>query len=321
MAKEKDEKTKAQDEAQADAKQLANQPDPTKQALDDLHAQQFRQAGQDFDDLDNRQDGKQGRYNPLAIGIAPQAGTQARYNPNNNQPNVYQPSNSGYQPPINGGLQGSNAQDPGLQGSPQGPNQNQGIIPPDIVKGTALGAGATLGYQHRDQIKDGISHTVDKAKGGMSHLASGVKDKVQDLTKNGKHTAKGLEKAAGKHGAGLAKDASKVSKVGKVLKKVTPIGAAAGLAMDLKAGKMGNAALDAVGMVPGPVGFAADAASLAGAGDKLDKGLKGVNHAGRSVGSTMQKFAQDSVKQSKNFAPTVGKAVGKTAQTAANLTF
>lgn len=333
MAKEKDEKTKAQDEAQADAKQLANQQDPTKQALDDIHAQQFRQAGQDFDDLDNRQDERQGQYNPLAIGIAPQTGSQ---NGGLQGPNIHDPSvrrlipggsqgpnfqDPGVQRPIDGGLQGPNVQGPAVQDPLQGPNQHQGITPPDVFKGVVIGAGATLGYQHRDQIKDGISHTVDKAKGGMSHLASGVKDKVQDLTKTGKHTAKGLEKAAGKHGAGLAKDASKVSKVGKVLKKVTPIGAAAGLAMDLKAGKMGNAALDAVGMVPGPVGFAADAASLAGAGDKLDKGLKGVNHAGRSIGSTMQKVAQDSVKQSKNFAPTVGKAVGKTAQTAANLTF
>lgn len=318
MAEEKDEKTKAQNEAQADAKQLANQQDPTKQAVDDIHAQQFRQVDQDFDDLDNRQDGSQGQYNPLAIGIAPQAGTSAWHNPNNNQPNLNQPANPGYQPPVSGGVQGPNVQDPSIQGPLQGPNP--GTRPADFLKGTALGAGATLAYQHRDQIKDGISHTADKVKGGMSHLASGVKDKVGDLTKTGKHTAKGLEKT-GKHGAGLAKDASKVSKVGKVLKKVTPIGAAAGLAMDLKAGKMGNAALDAVGMVPGPVGFAADAASLAGAGDKLDKGLKGVNHAGRSVGGTVQKFAQDSVKQSKNFAPTVGKAVGKTAQTATNLTF
>lgn len=321
MAKEKDEKTKAQDEAQADAKQLANQQDPTKQAVDDLHVQQHRQSEQDFDDLDHRQDGKQGQYNPLAIGIAPQAGTPAWHNPNNNQPNGYQPVNPGDQAPTNGGVQGPNIQGPGVQDPPQGANQHQGIIPPDVVKGTALGAGATLAYQHRDQIKAGISHTADKVKGGMSHFAAGVKDKVQGLTKTGKHTTKGLEKAAGKHGAGLAKDASKVSKVGKVLKKVTPIGAAAGLAMDLKAGKMGNAALDAVGMVPGPVGFAADAASLAGAGDKLDKGLKGVNHAGRSTGHAMQKFAQDSVKQSKNFAPTIGKAVGKSAQTAANLTF
>lgn len=318
MAKEQDEKTKAQDEAQADAKQLANQQDPTKQAIDDLHIQQHRQAEQDFDDLDNRQDGKQGQYNPLAIGIAPQAGTQPWRNPNNNQPNIHQPANPGYQVPVSGGVQGPNVQDPGAQGPLQDPNQ--GMRPADFLKATAFGAGATLAYQHRDQIKDGISHTAGKVKSDVSHLASGVKDKAKDFTKTGKHTAKGLEKAAGKHGAGLAKDASKVSKVGKVLKKVTPIGAAAGLAMDLKAGKMGNAALDAVGMVPGPVGFAADAASLAGAGDKLDKGLKGVNHAGRSTGRAMQKFAQDSVKQSKNFAPTVGKAVGKTAQTAANLT-
>lgn len=315
MAKEQDEKTKAQDEAQADAKQLANQQDPTKQAIDDLHAQQHRQSEQDFDDLDNRQNGSQGQYNPLAIDIAPQAGTQVWRNPNNNQPNIAQPANPGYQAPVSGGVQ-----DPNVQGPLQGPNQNQGMHPADVLKGTALGAGATLAYQHRDQIKDGISHTAGKVKGDVSHLASGIKDKAKDLTKTGKHTAKGLEKA-GEHGAGLAKDASKISKVGKVLKKVTPIGAAAGLAMDLKAGKMGNAALDAVGMVPGPVGFAADAASFAGAGDKLDKGFKGVNHAGRSVGTTMQKFAQDSVKQSKNFAPTVGKAVGKTAQTATNLAF
>lgn len=329
MAKEKDEKTKAQDEAQADAKQLANQQDPTKQAIDDLHVQQHRQSEQDFDDLDNRQNVSHGQYNPLAIGIAPQAGTPAWHNPNNNQPNGYQPANPGQAPiydpsvqkPIYGGLQGPNIQGPGVQDPLQEPNQNPGMRPADVFKGTALGAGATLAYQHRDQIKDGISHTAGKVKSDVSHLASGVKNKAKDLTKTGKHTAKGLEKAAGKHGAGLAKDASKVSKVGKVLKKVTPIGAAAGLAMDLKAGKMGNAALDAVGMVPGPVGFAADAASLAGAGDKLDKGLKGVNHAGRSTGRAMQKFAQDSVKQSKNFAPTVGKAAFKTAQTAANLTF
>src|SRR5690625_1745567 len=116
MAKEKDEKTKAQDEAQADAKQLVNQQDPTKQAVDDIHAQQVRQAGQDFDDLDNRQDGTQGQYNPLAIGIAPQAGAPAWHNPNNNQPNGYQPANPGDQAPINGGAQGPNAQDPSLQG-------------------------------------------------------------------------------------------------------------------------------------------------------------------------------------------------------------
>lgn len=313
MAKQQDEKQQAQFEAQADAKQLANQNDRSKQ-IDDLHAAQFQQNQRDFDDLDGRDGQGQSRGGLFAgfEGAARVAQDHGlAYNSNQDPRGYAGPQVSRGDVPGQGSdYYGQPSQDP-----LQNPNQSQNPDSPanTIAKdGLIAGAGA-LAYKHRDAIKSGVGKTVDGVKSGAGKVVDGVKSAMTKST----HTMTKGAKEAGNLAKGATKDASKVSKfskLGKFVKVAGPVGAAAALAVDAKQGKVANVALDAVGMVPGPVGFAADAASIVGVGDKMDKGLKSVNAAGRSTGGTMQNIAKDSVKQSKNFAPTVTHSLGKTAQ-------
>lgn len=151
-------------------------------------------------------------------------------------------------------------------------------------KGPKGGAGAKEAGKAEEESARSIGDII---KGGGRHMAGRVKSagrSVESMARDVK-AGKGIRNVLGKRLAEheakrmAGKTAGRLAGKGikGVLKGIPLIGTAANLGFagwDALHGDIGNTALDLLGMIPG-VGTFADVAQLAGAGDAVDKGLKG----------------------------------------------
>ena len=151
-------------------------------------------------------------------------------------------------------------------------------------KGPKGGAGAREAGKAEEESARSIGDII---KGGGRHMAGraksagrSVKSMARDV-KAGKGIRNVLSKRLAEHEAKrmAGKTAGRLAGKGikGVLKGIPLVGTVANLGFagwDALHGDIGNTALDLLGMIPG-VGDFADAAQLAGAGDAVDKSLKG----------------------------------------------
>lgn len=151
-------------------------------------------------------------------------------------------------------------------------------------KGPKGGAGAREAGKAEEESARSIGDII---RGGGRHMAGraksagrSVKSMARDV-KAGKGIRNVLSKRLAEHEAKrmAGKTAGRLAGKGikGVLKGIPLVGTVANLGFagwDALHGDIGNTALDLLGMIPG-VGDFADAAQLAGAGDAVDKGLKG----------------------------------------------